>query len=141
MIVLLSTEKAFCEATAVQQVQTVVQPTVAVEKTATPESGYINPSLGGEATTLTSSFKLQANDEVTFFVVYSNIQIDGGQAVSAFDMFGNLMFANTTYLPSANDANNARANISGNANIIVYPFTLNGKNIKTAFNNRRSAFT
>ena len=36
MTVLLSTGKAFCEATAVQQVRTVVQPTVAVEKTAEP---------------------------------------------------------------------------------------------------------
>ena len=68
MAVLLSTGKAFCEATAVQQVRTVVQPTVAVEKTSEPESGSINPSLAGESTILTSSFKLQANDEKTFLI-------------------------------------------------------------------------
>ena len=133
MAVLLSTGKAFCEATAVQQVRTVVQPTVAVEKTSEPESGSINPSLAGESTILTSSFKLQANDEKTFFVVYSRIQVEGGQTVSAFDLSGNLMFANTSILPTTADANNARASVAGNANIIVYPFELSGENIDTSF--------
>ena len=133
MSVLLSTGKAFCEATAVQQVRTVVQPTVAVEKTSEPESGSINPSLAGESTILTSSFKLQANDEKTFFVVYSRIQVTGGQTVSAFDINGNLMFANSSILPTSDAANNARANVAGNANIIVYPFDLAGENIDTSF--------
>ena len=65
--VLFSTGKAFCEATAVQQSRTVVQATVAVEKAVSPGTGIINPSLEGEATTLTSSFKLQSNDEAAFF--------------------------------------------------------------------------
>ena len=133
MTVLLSTGKAFCEATAVQQVQTVVQPTVAVEKTAIKISGDINPSLGGEATTLSSSFSLKSNDEKTFFVVYSRIQIEGDQEASAFDDNGDLLFANTSRLPKLSDVNNAKAGVSGNANVIVYPFRLSGENIETLF--------
>lgn len=128
--VLLSTGKAFCEATAVQQSRTVVQSTVAVEKTAEPQSGNIDPSLKGKATTLTSSFKLQANDGATFFVVYSTIQVDGAQVKSAFDGNGNLLFGNTSILPTTDDVKNAKAGVDGNANVIAYPFTLSGDNIK-----------
>lgn len=131
MAVLLGTvDKAFCEATAVQQSRTVVQSTVVVEKTSEPEIGYINTSSGGEASTLISTFKLQANDEKTFFVVYSNIQVDGEQTTSAFDGAGNLLFGNTSILPTGEDVKNAKAGVSGNANVIAYPFVLNGENIE-----------
>lgn len=133
MTVLLSTGKAFCEATAVQQVQTVVQPTVAVEKTAIKISGDINPSLGGEATTLSSSFSLKSNDEKTFFVVYSRIQVEGDQEASAFDENGDLLFANTSRLPKLSDVNNAKTGVSSNANVIVYPFNISGENVETIY--------
>ena len=133
MSVLLSTGKAFCEATTVQASYTLVQSTVAVEKTTSLESGNIDPTLGGKATTLTSSFNLQANNESTFFIVYSNVQVEGGQKMSAFDSAGNLLFANTTYLPTETDINNAKIGNSANANVIVYPFSLSGENIETTY--------
>lgn len=131
--VLLSTGKAFCEATAVQASYTLVQSTVAVEKTASTESGGIDPSVEGKSTVLSSSFKLQANNESTFFIVYSTLQTDGGQTMSAFDSTGNLMFANISILPSENDVNNAKLGIAGNANVIVYPFKLSGENIEVQY--------
>lgn len=129
--VLLSTvDKAFCEATAVQQSRTVVQGAVAIEKTVTPSGGSINPSLEGEATVLTSSFRLQSNNEATFFVVYSTIQTDSGN-VSAFDGAGHLLFGNTTILPAVADVNSAKSGTAGNANVIAYPFLLSGENVTT----------
>ena len=100
MAVLLSTEKAFCEATAVQALYTLVQPTVAVEKMTSVEVGNINPS-NGNASELKSSFNLQSNDEQTFFVVYSKITILGGTQVSAFDLKDikcQVMLSNTYHL-------------------------------------------
>ena len=130
--VLLSTvDKAFCEATTVQQSRTVVQGAVAIEKTVTPGGGSINPNLEGEATVLTSSFRLQSNNEATFFVVYSTIQTDTGN-VSAFDGAGNLLFGNTTILPAVADVNSAKSGTAGNANVIAYPFLLSGENVTTA---------
>ena len=126
-------DKAFCEATAVQASYTLVRSTVAVEKTASSESGSIDPSLEGKATTLTSSFNLKANDEKTFFVVYSRIQVDGGGNVSAFDQSGNLIFGNTTHLPQVSDVEKARTGTVGNANVIAYPFKLTGENINTSY--------
>ena len=131
--VLLSTGKAFCEATAVQQSRTVVQATVAVEKISSSESGSIDSSSEGKSSILTSSFNLQANDEETFFVVYSTLQVNGGQTMSAFDITGNLMFANTSVLPTENDIDRAKIAQTGNANVIVYPFKLAGDYVDVTF--------
>ena len=128
MAVLLSTDKAFCEATAVQALYTLVQPTVAVEKTASVEVGNINPS-NGNASELKSSFNLQSNDEQTFFVVYSKITILGGTQVSAFDTDGNLFFANTQIPPTETAVNNAKQGLIGNANVIGYKINLSGESI------------
>lgn len=128
MAVLLSTEKAFCEATAVQALYTLVQPTVAVEKMTSVEVGNINPS-NGNASELKSSFNLQSNDEQTFFVVYSKITILGGTQVSAFDLNGNLLFANTQIPPTETAVNNAKQGLIGNANVIGYKINLSGEGI------------
>lgn len=130
--VLLSTvDKAFCEATAVQALYTLVQPTVAVEKTASVEAGNIDPS-NGNASELKSSFNLQSNDEQTFFVVYSKITILGGTQVSAFDSDGNLFFANTQIPPTETAVNNAKQGLVGNANVIGYKINLSGEGIAIA---------
>lgn len=126
-------DKAFCEATAVQASYTLVRSTVAVENSPILVGGDINPSLEGDATVLSSSFDLKANDEKTFFVVYSRIQIDGDQTVSAFDENGNLLFANTSRLPQTSDVASAKAGLAGNANVIVYPFNLKGENIEVLY--------
>lgn len=131
--VLFGTEKAFCEATAVQASYTLVRSTVAVENTASSVSGSIDPSLEGKASNLTSSFNLKANDDKTFFVVYSRIQVDDGGSISAFDQSGNLIFGNTTRLPQASDVEKARIGTIGNANVIAYPFRLSGENISTSY--------
>ena len=131
--VLLSTGKAFCEATAVQASYTLVQPTVAVEKASSVEAGSIDSSLGGKSSILSSTFNLQANDETTFFLVYSTIQVSGGKTISAFDLTGNLMFANTTVLPTETDIDRARIAQTGNANVIVYPFKLSGENVEATY--------
>ena len=130
MAVLIGTvDKAFCEATVVQQSRTVVQPTVAVEKVSSIEAGSINPS-NGIASELTSSFNLQSNDDQTFFVVYSKITVLGGTQVSAFDSNGNLLFANVKNPPTVDAVNNAKQGISNNSNVIGYKMNLSGESIQ-----------
>ena len=126
--VLISTGKAFCEATVVQQSVTVVQPTVAVEKLSSVESGNINPS-NGMASELTSLFNLNSNDEEIFFVIYSTLITAGGTNMSAFDESGHLYFANIDNPPTIEAVNNAKQGIDGNANVIGYDINLSGENI------------
>ena len=129
MAVLIGTvDKAFCEATVVQQARTVVQPTVAVEKVSSVETGSINPA-NGIASELTSSFNLQSNDDQTFFVVYSKITVLGGTQVSAFDANGNLLFGNTQYPPSVDAVNNAKQGVVNSPNVIGYKMKLSGESI------------
>lgn len=134
MAVLLSTGKAFCEATAVQENYTLVQPTVAVEKVSSIETGNINPS-NGVASQLTSSFNLQSNDEETFFILYSTLAVAGGTTLSAFDASGNLYFANTNFPPTVVAVNNAKQGIAGNANVIGYKINLSGESIDITYTN------
>lgn len=130
--VLLSTGKAFCEATVVQQAYTVVQPTVAVEKISSMESGNINPETG-VASDLSSSFSLQSNDEQTFFVVYSTLTTLEGTTVSAFDTNNNLFFANKENPPTIAAVNNAKQGVKGNMNVIGYKMSLTGENFNILF--------
>ena len=122
--VLFSTQKAFCEATAVQMAETSVQPTVAIEKTSNNNEGSINPKTGDITSDLTSTFNLKINDTNNYdFIIYSTITSASG-AEPAFDTNGNLLFANTTILPLTSAVSNAKQNIKGNPNVIVYPFNL-----------------
>ena len=130
--VLLSTGKAFCEATAVQATYTLVQPTVAVEKISSMESGNINPETG-VASDLSSSFSLQTNDEQTFFVVYSTLTTLEGTTVSAFDTNNNLFFANKENPPTIAAVNNAKQGVKGNMNVIGYKMSLTGENFNILF--------
>jgi len=126
--VLFSTGKAFCEATAVQTASTVVQPTVAVQKLSSVESGSINPS-SGEASVLTSSFKLQSNDEETFFVVYGTLIIEDGTTVSAFDSKGNLLFGNVDNPPKEVAVSCAKLGNPKSENVIAYKVNLSGESV------------
>ena len=137
MAVLLSTGKAFCEATAGQSSRTVVQSTVAVELVSSAESGSIDVNNKGNAPLLTSTFHLKSNNEATFFIVYSSLQVNGENSMSAFDSKGNLLFGNLSRIPTETAVSNAKAGIAGNANVIVYPFKLKGVNVETSFVNSK----
>ena len=128
MSVLLSTGKAFCEATAVQTVNTVVQPTVAVQKLSSVEAGSIDPS-SGEASLLTSSFKLLSNDEETFFVMYATLIIEDGTTVSAFDRNGNLLFGNVDHPPKEVAVSCAKLANAKSANVIAYKVNFTGEKV------------
>ena len=130
--VLISTGKAFCEATAVQSVYTIVQPTVAVEKISSNESGSINPE-SGIASDLSSSFNLKSNDGQTFFVVYSTITTFDGSVVSAFDGKNNLLFANKEIPPTVDAVNRAKQGLKGNMNVIGYRMSLTGDDFNILF--------
>lgn len=130
--VLVSTGKAFCEATAVQVGYTLVQSTVAVEKKSENIGGSIEPSTG-KAGNLSSSFTLQANDGETFFVVYSTIVAEGGLVMSAFDGNGNMLFANRTTPPTESAVNNAKMASGSSANVIAYSMTLKGDDLNITY--------
>lgn len=132
MTVLLSTGKAYCEATAVQSCHTIVQPTVAVEKISAVEAGEINPA-NGNASDLSSSFNLQSNDNETFFVIYSTLITEDGSSISAFDTNGNLLFANKEYPPTISAVNNAKQGTKGNRNVIGYKMSLTGGNFDISY--------
>lgn len=125
MCVLFSTQEAFSQASTVQMLRSSVQPAVAIEKIVVSNSGTINPVTGAIAESLGSSFNIQVNDGKSYeFYVYSTILTSDG-SVSAFDKKGNLLFANTTVLPLNSAVANAKQNVAGNADVIVYPFELN----------------
>ena len=124
MGVLFSTQEAFSQASTVQTLSTSVQSAVAVEKTNSLEQGSISPVTGEISGALTSTFKLQINDENAYdFVVYSTIST-ADSTVSAFDQNGNLLFSNMDNFPSESAVTKAKLNQEGNANVIVYPFEL-----------------
>ena len=122
--VLFSTQQAFSQASAVQTFSTSVPPAVAINKLSSSNTGTIDPVSGEIIGNLTSSFNLEVNDGKTYnFIVYSSMLTADG-SVSAFDKNGNLVFGNTTHLPLSSAVANAKENIAGNANVIVYPFKL-----------------
>ena len=122
--VLTGTVKAFGYAEVEQTINLSVQPSVAIEKTTSNESGTINPRTGVHAG-LNASFKLQTNgtDEDYDFIVGARITTIDGE-VSAFSNDKNLMFGNTTVLPTNAAVENAKTGGTNNANVITYPFTV-----------------
>ena len=132
MTVLLSMGKAFCEATAVQVGYTLVQSTVAVEKKSENVGGSIEPS-NGNASTLSSTFNLKSNDGETFFVVYSTLITDSGNAMSAFDDDENLLFANSNYPPTEQAVLNAKNKSGSSPNVIAYKMSMEGENLTITY--------
>ena len=57
------------------------------------------------------------------FVISSTIQIDG-DTISAYTPHGDILFGNTTVLPTTEAINNAKSRLRGNANVIAYPVTV-----------------
>ena len=118
--VLTGTVQAYGYASTEQTINTSVQAAVAVEKVSSNEAGTIEPATGAITGELSSSFNLQTNDTNTYdFIVYSKILTTDGE-VSAFDSNGNLLFGNTTSLPTGTAVSNAKNGNSNNADVIGY---------------------
>ena len=124
MAVLVGTVKAYGYAETEQAVLTSVQPSVAIEKTVSSETGSIQP-LTGQHSGLSASFSLQTNgtDEDYEFIVGSTITTIDGE-VSAYTQDGYLLFSNTTSLPSTSAVENAKIGGNDNRNVIAYPLTM-----------------
>ena len=86
----------------------------------------VNPSngtlTGGD---LAAVFELDSNviDESQKFVMTATINTQSG-IVPAYDSSGNLLFANTTNLPTESDVSEAMSHSGNNCNVIVYPVTV-----------------
>ena len=124
MSVLFGTVKAYGYAEVEQSVTTDVQPSVAISKTVSQETGSINPTTGTN-TGLNASFKIQTNgtDENYDFIVGSTILTTAGE-VSAYGQNGCLLFGNTVSLPTKSAIENAKTGGNNNRNVIAYPVTM-----------------
>ena len=123
--VLIGTVQAYGYAEVEQSVTTDVQPSVAISKITSRETGSINPATGVN-TGLSASFNLQTNgsdEDYDFIVTSSILSMDGGE-VSAYGQNGCLLFGNTTSLPTVTAIENARIGGNENRNVIAYPLTM-----------------
>lgn len=122
--VLTGTVQAFGYASTEQTVNTSVQTAVAIDKTASNEAGTIEPATGAITGEVSSSFNLKTNETNSYdFIVYSKILTTDGE-VSAFDSKGNLLFGNTTSLPTSTAVSNAKSGSGANADVIGYKITM-----------------
>ena len=124
MAVLVGTVKAYGYTETEQAVITSVQPSVAIAKTVSSETGSIQP-LSGQHSGLSASFSLKTNgtDDDYEFILGSTITTIDGE-VSAYTETGALLFANTTSLPSTSAVENAKIGGNDNRNVIAYPLTM-----------------
>ena len=137
MSVVFTTQEALCQYSTEQTVLTSIPSSVAIEKKASNTEGSIRPETGAINGTLSSEYELSINDntENYSFAVYSTMNTTSGE-VSAFAQRNQLMFGNLSNPPLAEDVEKARKNEQGNADVIVYPFTLsysNQENIKEEY--------
>ena len=124
-LVLIGTVKTYGYAEVEQSVTTDVQPSVAISKTTSNETGTINPT-NGTNTGLNASFQIQTNgsdDNYDFIVTSSILSLDGGE-VSAYGQNGCLLFGNTVSLPTATAIENAKTGGNNNRNVIAYPVNM-----------------
>lgn len=122
--VLLSTPKAFAEATAVQALYSSVPSAVAISKTETNTQGNIDPASGNILNDLKTSFNLSINSsegetKSYDFYFYSRVKTVDSEE-SAFGGNGIILFGNTSSLPTTTAVSNARNGIIGNADVIGY---------------------
>ena len=124
ILALVGATRAYGYAEVEQSVTTDVQPSVAISKTISQESGSIEPSTGVN-TGLNASFNIQTNgtDDDYDFIVGSTILSTDGE-VSAYGQNGCLLFGNTISLPTASAINDARVGGNNNRNVIGYPVTM-----------------
>lgn len=122
--VLFNTEMAFSYAEVEQAVTMSVQPSVAIEKKVSLESGKIDP-VSGTHTGLNASFTLTTNgtDNDYHFILGSKINTIDGE-VNGYGQNGSLLFGNVTSLPLVSAVENARIGGKDNANVIAYPVTV-----------------
>jgi len=119
--------QAFGDVEVEQDVDIDIPPTVTITKSPeSTENGNINVSNGNITdASIKSVFTLQTNgdDDDYEFVISSSIQIDG-ERVSAYTSRGDIMFGNTTVLPTKEAADNARSRLTNTANVITYPVSV-----------------
>ena len=123
--VLIGTVQAYGYAEVEQSVTTDVQPSVAISKISSNESGSINPATGTN-TGLSASFQIQTNgtdDDYDFIVTSSILTLENG-TVSAYGQNGCLLFGNITNPPTITAIENARLGGNDNRNVIAYPVTM-----------------
>lgn len=122
MTVVATTGVSYAYAEAEQSIQTTVQPSVSIEKTASSiETGSVN-ALDGTHTGLKSVFALKTNgDDGNYdFILSSRIKTTSGE-VSAYGNNGQLLFAHTLTVPTESDIADAKAGGNNNKNVIAYP--------------------
>jgi hypothetical protein len=122
--VLLSTPKAFAEATVTQMVRSSVPSAVAINIREANTNSVIEPVYGTILNNLMTSFDLSVNTALSGgktydFYIYARAKTYEGEA-SAFGPNGVIVFTNTKSLPTSNAVYNARNGISGNVDVIGY---------------------
>ena len=127
--VFLTTVETFASTSVVQTLSVSAQPTVAIEKTSSVQTGQINPENGAHSG-LNASFILQTNgtDDDYTFIVGSKITSYGNEEVSAYSNDGQYLlfgrYGEEEYLPKLDAIENAKAGGNNNPNVIAYPITL-----------------
>lgn len=124
LAILISMAETFGYAEVEQAVNTEVQPSVAISKTISQETGSINPTTGVH-TGLNANFKIQTNgtDENYDFILTSKINTMDGE-MSAYTQNGNLIFSNNNILPTRTAVEDVIVGGRDNANVIAYPLNM-----------------
>ena len=122
--VLLSTPKAFAEATTTQMIRSSVPSAVAIGIRETNTTSSIEPVYGTILNNLMTSFDLSVNtaesgDKTYDFYIFARAKTYDGDA-SAFGQNGVIVFTNTNSLPTSAAVSNAKNGISGNVDVIGY---------------------
>ena len=119
---LLSVGKVYAEAVVEQTGTLSAPPTVSIQKTASSEIGSINPRNGVNSGNLSASFYLQTNvyDDTRDFIIGSKVQILNGTEVTGYTNNGELIFTNTSSLPSFDSVENLKRGGDDNPNAIAY---------------------
>lgn len=118
--------KSYADGTEITQVlHASIQPSVSISKTAASvEGGAIDPVTGNNSG-VKSVFSIvtNGNDSDYDFYLSSTFPIDG-DARSAYDGSGNIIFGNLSHLPTEEAVNNALTSGTNNPNVILYPVTV-----------------
>jgi len=120
---LLSVGKVYADAEAEQTGTLSVPPTVSIQKTASSETGTIDPRKGIISGNLSASFSLQTNvyDDTHDFIIGSKVQVSDESEVTGYTNNGELIFTNISSLPSADSVNDLKQAGNNNPNAIAYP--------------------
>ena len=114
--------KAFADAEAEQTGTLSVPPTISIIKESTSEAGSINPRTGINTGNLTAVFGLSTNvyDDAYNFIICSKVEVAGGGMVSGYTSKGELIFTNSSNLPSTEAITDIKQGGNNNPNAIAY---------------------